>query len=290
MRIGARIPNAGPLPAELGIAGMARAAEEAGAQSVWVSDHLLMVDGTLEGYPYAVDGRANWDVDIPYYEALTCCSFMAAATSSCTVGTAVLVLPQRNVLELAKVAATLDRLSGGRLTLGVGAGWYKAEFEALGYSFDERGKRADQMLRTLRECWTGRPSAVDGPYVHVPPGVVLEPPPLQPGGPPLLVGGMTPPALRRAARLGDGWLAIAYIDRLDLDELRQSFDRLRELRDEAGGAPLWSTLLLHSNEAEAAEVPAAVRELEALGFDEIIVDPPWSEGLDAARAFIASAG
>jgi probable F420-dependent oxidoreductase len=288
MRVGSLIPNTGPLPAELGIAAMASAAEAAGAQSLWVSDHLLMIEGTLEGYPYSADGHATWPADIHYYESLTCCSFMAAVTTSCQVGTAVLVLPQRNVLELAKVAATIDRLSGGRLVLGLGAGWYRAEMEALGYGFEDRGRRADQMLATLRDCWSGRPKPIDG-HIRVPPGVVLEPTPLQPGGPPLLVGGMTERALRRAARFGDGWLAITWVDRYDVAALARSLDRLRALRAESGDAPLQTTLLLHAADDQADDVPAAIGELAGLGFDQLIVDPPWSAGLDAAAEFIRSA-
>jgi probable F420-dependent oxidoreductase len=289
MRVGSLIPNTGPLPEALGIGPMASAAEAAGAQSLWVSDHLLMLEDSLDGYPYSADGRATWPADIAYYESLTCCSFMAAATTSCRVGTAVLVLPQRNVLELAKVAATIDRLSGGRLVLGLGAGWYRAEMEALGYRFDERGRRADQMLITLRECWTGRPRPVEGPHVHVPPGVVLEPRPVRPEGPPLLVGGMTERALARAARFGDGWLAITWVDRLDVDALARSLDRLRTLRAEGGGPPPQTTLLLHATDDQAGDVPAAIGAVAGLGFDELIVDPPWSAGIDAATAFIRSA-
>jgi probable F420-dependent oxidoreductase len=289
MRIGSLIPNTGPLPAALGIGAMASAAEAAGAQSLWVSDHLLMVDDSLEGYPYSADGRATWPADIDYYESLTCCSFMAAATTSCQVGTAVLVLPQRNVLELAKVAATIDRLSGGRLVLGLGAGWLRAEMEALGYSFADRGRRADVMLQTLRECWSGRPRAVESPHVRVPPGVVLEPRPAQPEGPPLLVGGMTDRALARAARFGDGWLAITWVDKLEPAVLSASLDRLGVLRAEAGGARLRNTLLLHAADDQAAAVPAAIEAVAGLGFEQLIVDPPWSAGIDAAAAFIRSA-
>jgi probable F420-dependent oxidoreductase len=289
MRIGSLIPNTGPLPAQLGIGAMAKAAEAAGAESLWVSDHLLMVDDSLEGYPYSADGRATWPADIDYYESLTCCSFMAAATTTCQVGTAVLVLPQRNVLELAKVAATIDRLSGGRLVLGLGAGWLKAEMEALGYTFADRGRRTDLMLQTLRDCWSGRPQPLDSQYVRVPPGVVLEPRPAQPDGPPLLVGGMTDRALARAARLGDGWLAITWVDRLDTGALAASVARLHELRAEAGGAPLRNTLLLHAADDQAAAVPDAVASVGGLGFDQVIVDPPWSAGVDAAAALIRSA-
>src|SRR5262249_57648692 len=98
-RLGAIVPNAGPLPSELGIGEMAAAAESAGATSVWVSDHLLMVDADITGYPYSVDGHPTWPVDIEYYEAFVCCTLMAAATTSCRIGTAALILPQRNVLE-----------------------------------------------------------------------------------------------------------------------------------------------------------------------------------------------
>jgi len=145
------------------------------------------------------------------------------------------------------------------------------------------------MLQTLRECWSGRPRAVESPYVHVPPGVVLEPRPAQPGGPPLLVGGMTDRALARAARLGDGWLAIAWVDKLEPAVLSASLDRLGVLRAEAGGAPLRNTLLLHAADDQAAAVPAAIEAVAGLGFEQVIVDPPWSAGIDAAAAFIRSA-
>ena len=289
MRIGSLIPNTGPLPAALGVGAMARAAEAAGADSLWVSDHLLMVEDSLDGYPYSADGHATWPADIDYYESLTCCSFMAAATTGCQVGTAVLVLPQRNVLELAKVAATIDRLSGGRLVLGLGAGWYRAEMEALGYAFADRGRRADLMLQTLRDCWSGRPGPVESPYLRVPPGVVLEPRPVRRDGPRLLVGGMTERALARAARFGDGWLAISWVDKLDPRALERSLARVQALRADAGGAPLGNTLLLHAADDQAAAVPAAIASVAGLGFERVIVDPPWSAGIDAAAAFIRSA-
>src|SRR5258705_13710749 len=146
MRIGAIVPNDGPLPLRIGLGGMAEAAERAGAESVWVSDHLLMVDGPTSRYPYSADGQQTWSNEIDYFEALACCAYMAAVTHDCRIGTAVLVLPQRNVLELAKVAASIDQLSGGRLVLGVGAGWNAAEMEALGYDFADRGRRFDEML------------------------------------------------------------------------------------------------------------------------------------------------
>jgi probable F420-dependent oxidoreductase len=262
---------------------MAVAAEAAGADGLWVSDHLLMVDADTTDYPFSADGRPTWPADAPYLESLTCCSAMAAATSRCRVGTAVLVLPQRHVLELAKVAATIDVLSRGRLVLGVGAGWYRHEFEALGYSFERRGRRFDEMLEVLRSCWTGRPAAFAGRELQIPPGVVLEPRPAQPGGPPLLVGGTSPAALRRAALRADGWLGIAWVDRLDLDALARQVEELRRLRADAG-----ATLKLHAAPEHAGELPAALERLAPLALDEVIVEPPWALGIDAACETIAA--
>jgi probable F420-dependent oxidoreductase len=289
MRVGAVIPNAGPLPGRLGLVEMAVAAEEAGAESVWVSDHLLMVDADTTDYPFSEDGRPTWPVDTPYLEAMTSCAFIAAATRRCRVGTAVLVLPQRHVLEFAKTAATLDVLSGGRLVLGVGAGWYRDEFEALGFSYERRGRRLGEMLQVLRSCWTGRPEPFEGEEVRVPPGVVLEPTPRQPAGPPLLVGGTSAAALRRAAVHADGWLGIAWVGRLDLDGLAAQLETLRERRSEEGLPPAVATLKLHAAPEVADEIPAALESLRPLRFDEVIVEPPWPHGIDAAQATIRRA-
>jgi probable F420-dependent oxidoreductase len=268
---------------------MAVAAEEAGADSLWVSDHLLMVDADTTDYPFSEDGRPTWPVDAPYLEAMTSCAFIAAATRRCRVGTAVLVLPQRRVLEFAKAAATLDLLSGGRLVLGVGAGWYRDEFEALGFSFEERGRRLEEMLRVLRSCWTGRPEPFEGREVRVLPGIVLEPAPRQPDGPPLLVGGTSPAALRRAALHGDGWLGIAWVGRLDLDGLAAQLETVRHRRSEQGLPPALATLKLHAAPEVAEEIPAVLASLQPLGFDEVIVEPPWAHGIDAAQATIRQA-
>jgi probable F420-dependent oxidoreductase len=289
-RIGAIVPNAGPLPARLGIDEMAAAAEAAGAESVWVSDHLLMVDTEITGYPYSADGRPTWPVDIEYYEAFVCCALMAAATTSCRVGTAALVLPQRNVLEVAKVAASLDRLTGGRLVLGVGAGWHRPEMEALGYPFRTRGKRFDEMLDVLHDCWSGRPAGYAGEYVTVPEGVVLSPRPAQPGGPPLLVAGMSDAALRRVATRGDGWLAIAFAGRWDADALAERVARLRDLSEQAARtAPLQNVLKLHALPKDQQHLPSLIHEAALLGFHEVVVEPPWELGIDAAAEAVGAA-
>lgn len=294
MRIGAIVPTTGELPRSLGVSEIARAAEEAGAESLCVSDHLLMVERESRDYPYSADGRPTWSKREDYYEAFVCCSFMAAATQSCRIGTAVLILPQRGVLEVAKVAASIDQLSGGRLFLGVGVGWYRDEMEALGFDYQRRGGRFDEMLQVLRECWSGTPSAFAGRHIDVPSGVVLHPPPAQAGGPPLLVGGMSDPALRHAARYGDGWLALAFVHKLELDVMRERLATLAALRDEADGPQgprgpqLAKVLKLHARAEDADKLPDVVVAMGELGFDEIMVEPPWERGLDAAGETIAA--
>jgi probable F420-dependent oxidoreductase len=289
MVTGAVVPNAGELPERLGVVEMARAAEAAGAASLWVSDHLLMVDAETSDYPYSADAKPTWASDTEYYECFACCAAMAAVTRSCRIGPAVVVLPQRNVLEVAKVAATLDRLSGGRFVLGVGAGWYEAEMEALGHAFASRGARLDEMIDVLRDCWSGRPQPFRGAHVTVPPNVVLSPTPAQPDGVPILVGGMTEPALRRAAARGDGWLALAFVGRLDVRALAEQHSLVRALHaEQPGGGRFWTTLKLHAAPDEAGELPALAREIARMGFDEVVVEPPWASGVEAAAETIAA--
>jgi probable F420-dependent oxidoreductase len=284
--VGAIVPNAGELPGRLGIGAMARAAEDAGADSVWVSDHLMTVDAPTSDYPYTADGRPSWPADLDYYEALTCCTAMASATERCRVGTAVLILPQRAVLEVAKTAATIDRLSGGRLSLGVGAGWSRIEMEALGYPFSERGPRFDEMLDVLHDCWTGRPHAFAGRHVQVPPDLVFHPRPVQHGGPPLFVGGMADVAVDRAAARGDGWLAIAWSTSFDEVALAERLARLHARRDRGG---LFSRVLkLHAPPEHAERLPELALRVAALGFDEVILEVPWERGIAAASDAIAA--
>lgn len=267
---------------------MARTAEAAGAESLCVADHLLMVERDNTDYPYSADGRPSWNKLEDYYEAFACCAFMAAATQSCRIGTAILILPQRNVLEVAKVAASIDQLSGGRLFLGVGVGWYRDEMEALGYDYRRRGGRFDEMLQVLRDCWNGTPAAFAGRHIDVPAGVVLHPRPAQAGGPPLLVGGMSDAALRHAARYGDGWLALGFVHNLEPKVMQERLATLSALRGEAGGPEPTKVLKLHARAGETDQLPDAVAALDELGFDEIMVDLPWERGLAAAGETIAA--
>jgi len=162
-----------------------QALEQLGFDSVWSGEHLLYHGPTLD--------------------ALIVLAAYAARTERLKVGSSVLLLPLRPPALVAKAAATLDVLSGGRLILGVGVGGeYPPEFEAVGIPLAERGARADEALAILKLLWSGDPASFEGRFYRLP-EVRLNPPPAQPGGPPIWVGGRSWAARRRAARLGDGW-------------------------------------------------------------------------------------
>jgi probable F420-dependent oxidoreductase len=276
--LGCKVPNTGEMPADPGLAPLSRVAEAAGATSLWVADHIVITRRVDSRYPYAADGKIGWPPGLAWYEALTSCAWAAAATTVATVGTAVLVLPQRDPILVAKTAATIDALSGGRMVLGVGAGWYEEEFEVLGWEFSSRGRRLDESIEVMRRLWRGAPEPFDGEFFTLPAGLECIPRPAREEGIPILVGGMSRRALERAARLGDGWLALAHLDDADPAGLGVALERFRELRP-AGGAPLRAVARI-VGEIPVAEVgPAAelARELSELGFDEIVIDPPWPD-------------
>ena len=268
---------------------MAVAAEEAGADSLSTNDHLVMVDHPDSRYPYTPDGRIPWNMERKFFDTMTSCAFIAAVTERCRLGTDVLILPQRNTLELAKAAACIDVLSGGRFVLGVGLGWFQKEMEALGYSFTRRGKRADEMIEVLRRCWTGRPDPYEGEEIRLSEGVVMEPRPAQPAGVPILVGGSSPPAYRRAARLGDGWIGVCNLEPDELREVAEALITIDQERASVGrqDLPFRRVLKLHTPLEHADRLPDALRGLGRLGpgFDEVIIQPFWTS-LDQGVEFI----
>jgi probable F420-dependent oxidoreductase len=215
-------------------------------------------------YPYARDGVATWPTDDPWYDAFVVLSMAAAVTTTAELGTAVLVLPQRQPVILAKEIASLDRLAGGRVVLGVGAGWLAEEFGALATPFDSRGRRTDEWIALLRACWTGRPDEFDGAHYHLPAGIVCEPTPAR--AVPILVGGTTGAALRRAREIGDGWLGIQAMDDLDVAAVAGAAARAGSGR---------KVLRLVGSAARDGEVAAMLPALGAAGITDVVVDVDW---------------
>jgi len=264
LRIGAKLPHTGSSASGTAVRGAAEALEGAGFDSLWVSDHVVLPERVASRYPFAGDGVARWPTGVDYLEALLTLATAAAVTSRVTLGTAVLVLPQRQPVLLAKQAATLDALSGGRVVLGVGAGWLAEEFAALGASFEDRGRRMAQAMGVLRSCWSGRH---DG--LHV-----LPAPAGGPRGIPLLVGGHSSVALRRAGAVGDGWLAQQAAADLDAAALARDVASVRAAAREAGRDPdpLRVVLRVADSLGRLDQVAGELPGLVEAGVDEVVVD------------------
>ncbi len=271
MRIGAKLPNSGPLAVEPGIPQLARTLEEAGFDSLWVPDHVVLPRVMESRYPFAADGRATWATDTPYFDALVALALAAAVTERVGLGTGVLVLPQRQPVVTAKQLASIDAASGGRLTVGVGAGWLEEEFDALNVPFDSRGSRLEEWMALLRACWTGTPEPFEGRHYTLPPDILCLPTPAH--RVPLLVGGHTKPAIRRAAAIGDGWLGQQALGALDVDEIRA-------VRD-AGARQV--VLRIVEAAGRSADLAPRLGELAEAGVDEVVVDVDWAAGDPAAE-------
>lgn len=227
---------AGPLASPDAIRGLAQQAEVLGFHSVWLADHIVVPRQVTSPYPYTADAVSPFDPDQPFYEPLSVLNFLAGCTQRIRLGTHVMIVPYREPLFTAKILATLDALSGGRLIVGAGVGWMQEEFKALGLkTFTERGAVTNEILRLFKELWTKDEPICDGKYYQVS-GIGFLPKPVQRPHPPIWTGGHTEPALKRAAALADAWMPIGLRPPtlLQPKELGAKIARLRTLTREAG--------------------------------------------------------
>lgn len=273
VRLGIEAENMGRPATDPGIVAMARAIEEAGADSVSVSDHLLSFASGLEP---TGDG-----VEETWLEALACLAAISSVTTRVRLIASVIILPQRNVLELLKTATTIDALSGGRLVLGVGSGWNAPEMAALGYDFTSRGQRMDEMLQVMRGVQGVYVPAFHGAQIDVPEGVVMAPGATSGHAIPLYIGGsgVSPVSLRRTITFGDGWMPYSPAGQFDHDALQGALSHLQEARRQLDRAPLDTVFKLSVSGHANARLEREVVELASLGFDEIIVQGIWDAGL-----------
>ena len=182
---------------------LSRRAEALGFESVWGGEHVLVPKRISSPYPYTEDGEMPGEPETAIPDPLIWLAYVAAAAPTVQLGTCILILPQRNPLILAKELATLDHLSGGRVQLGIGVGWMEEEFNSLGIPWARRGARSDEYVAAMRALWAGPEAEFHGEFVDFEPATCSPRPPR--GSIPILVGGDTPAALRRAARLADGY-------------------------------------------------------------------------------------
>ena len=240
MEFGFNLPISGPLSSPEDVARIAEAGEALGYAYLTLTDHIVLPDLKVPGYPYSGSGEFFGEGPQNRLEQLAAAAFVAARTRKIRLVMAVMVVPYRPAVLAAKMLATIDVLSGGRLVLGVGAGWLEAEFNALGTPpFAERGAVTDEYLEAFRAAWTEAAPRFAGAHVRFG-DILFAPKPEQKPHPPIWVGGESPPALRRAARLGDAWYPIGSNNRHLLDSLpryQAGVARLRQYAAAAGRDP-----------------------------------------------------
>lgn len=210
---------------------IARCAEEIGFESVWGGEHVIVPSKIESPYPYTEDGKIPMEVDTPVPDPLIWLAYVAAAAPTLKLGTCILILPQRNPLTLAKELATLDVLSGGRVELGLGVGWMREEFDALGVPWERRGRRNDEYVQAMRTLWSGPEVEFHGEYVDFD-TVTCSPRPVG-GDIPIIVGGDTELAINRAARLANGY----FPGSSDAGKLSELIVSLRQKAGERGRNP-----------------------------------------------------
>jgi probable F420-dependent oxidoreductase len=204
VRIDLWVPTASPFTTPELLAVIGAEAEQRGVGTIWVGEHVVLFDEYASSYPYAEDGRIPAPPGSGLLEPLTTLSFLAAHTTTVRLGTAMVLLPQRNPVYTAKEVGTLDWLSNGRVDFGVGVGWLEEEFDAVNVPWPQRGKRTDEYLEVLNTLWCDETSAYEGEFYSLNP-CSMFPKPVQQPHPPIHIGGESHAALRRVARAAQGW-------------------------------------------------------------------------------------
>ena len=272
MKFGVTFANVGPYVEPDMAAAFGRIAEEHGIESLWAVEHVVVPADYQSQYPYSSSGRMPGPEESPIPDPLIWLTWLGAATTTLRLATGILILPQRNPVILAKELATLDRLTGARLELGVGVGWLQEEFDALGVPFERRGSRTDEYIDVLRRLWREPETAYDGTFTRFA-ALRSFPKPASAGGPPIHIGGHTNAAARRAGRIGDG-----FFPGRTGDELAGLLDEMRKAAVEAGRAP--DQIEITSGGALDLD---AVKKAADLGVARYIV-PPLGFDLETLRA------
>jgi probable F420-dependent oxidoreductase len=254
-------------------------ADAAGLDALWASDHLIMPPPKKSKYPGTPDGGLPEPWKRTYFQPFSVLNYLAGRTRNVRLGTSVLILPMRNPMEVAAQVAELDQVSRGRASFGVGVGWFEDEYDALGYSFRTRGKRANEGLEICKRLWTGGPAAYEGEHYRFS-GVSMGPRPVQQPHPPIYIGGHSPAAILRAARFADVWHPFRVTPE-QIAELVPKIDMaLNDAGRESGSLPIAPKVpLVISNEAGTlptqGRLPAvidALRRYQDAGATEFCFD------------------
>ena len=280
MRVGVNLLNFGPGVSPDALAGWTQLAETLGYHFVMISDHVAMTPDVVARYP------------APFYDPFVTLGWLARATRRVELGTTVVILPYRHPLLTARLGANVDRLSGGRFILGVGVGWARQEFEALGVPFERRGAISNDYLAAIKTAWTTDPASYTGPHVSFR-DVRTGPRPVRSPHPPIWVGGASDAAMRRAVRFGDAWHPI----RVRIPWLRDTgLPALRQIAEKAGRplAALCPRIRLRITDAKLADeqriagegsldqVRADLEALARLGASHVLLDT-YTDDAEATR-------
>jgi probable F420-dependent oxidoreductase len=295
MRIGFALPQVGSAVGPETLVTAAKRAEELGFDSLWVLDRILWPISPRAPYPIG-DGSlpVKYKSVLDPLETLT---FAAAHTRRVALGTSVLNLPWYNPVLLARQLTTLDVLSAGRLQIGFGIGWSPDEYEAAGVPWEERGKRADELIQALKKIWTTDPVEFQGQYYRIPKSVI-GPKPVQKPHPPIYMAAYAPAALKRTASEADGWFPVG----IPLSGIGPMFDVIKDMAKDAGRDPSTLALIVRANveihdapiEKERVDFTGTLEQIaddiettQKLGAAEIVFDVQFSPGVETASDIVA---
>jgi probable F420-dependent oxidoreductase len=269
------------------VSGLAQLLEQCGCESVWAVEHVVVAEDYEPLYPYAPDGRMPTGPETAMPDPLEWLSFVAAFSSELRLGTSVVIAAQHSAAILAKRAATLDALSGGRLILGVGLGWQKEEYHAIGVPYRDRGRRLDENIEAMRALWGPNAATYRGKYVDFE-RVHCDTKPVQPGGVPILIGGSTDFAARRAGRLGNGFFP--YV--ISPEDLAERLKTLRHAAEASGRNPDAIELTVWPGSWDFGRTfdLDLVKQYAELGVSRLVISGLEGDGieLDAIRRLIES--
>lgn len=285
IRVGVLLDTVGPDAARLSVVHDAQAAEAAGFDSVWASDHILMPTDLETPYPFTESGEIPWKLDDPWFDLMIILTAAAVSTDTVEIGTNVMIPALRRPLELAKQIATLDQLAHGRFAFGVGAGWLIEEFQALGIPNADRGTRLDEWIQIMETAWSGHVAPVRGRHFDLPRAVHMKPTPAH--AIPLLIGGMSAAAARRVARLRAGWIAEVKPSDDPITTIDGGVKRIYDLAEKYGNPytdPM--RVVYNANEPLEVLVPRLSSLVEA-GVTDVVVSVDFTHA-DSAPNTIAA--
>lgn len=249
------------------IATHVRKAEELGLESAWIGEHLILPVNYTSPYPYTTDGRFPAPLDVPFHDPMLALAYAAALTSKIKLATGIFVVPLRNPVATAKAVASLDVLSNGRVLFGIGIGWFAEEFAAAGAEFKDRARRTREYIELMKALWTQENPVYESKSVSIK-DVRFNPKPVQKPHPPIVIGGTSEFAIKRAVRYGDGWYAVAR----SMDDARTLIAQLREQERAAKRTrPVEITLSLRHGKPLAID---EVKELAELGVERMLAGLP----------------